>query len=738
MTDIVLLPITNSANVSVVNDNNAKIQQSINEDILHLVGGNNTMLQQLDMNSNKIINIQTDPNDPDSMVTVGAGDSRWYNVAGDTLTGTMNAGGQRIINLPVPVGATEPVRKGEYDSQAADLVQAITTNKLQSVRGQDGEQLTPLPPAGIRANKVMGFDSLGNPISTLPLSGSGTELALDLANSVDPFKGSALVDHREGTVRSALDSITSGLGDLHPDGLLQIYVGDSTTEQAGGSGFMFDYITTYWRGTGMPASGMLGTVNFGGSGYTLKGFVEDPLNPLFVGPTGPLPGVSAGVGVYDYWGHKPVGAVSLATALAWRANVPSYVKHVNWPICYSINDLILSNTVGTLGSEAIADYIADYLLKAGRRIQAAFPKDSILLRMPNPMTARPFNASFPSSTAYPNFDTDEPYAVALVEEWNRGMRLGYQKASNMLPRCALFDSWALVFGASTPSIPAGTGAGSNAALGDRVHPSQLTYRYSGHEQFNMLFGHLVTKQVYSGRRALVDQQIVNGTAGPGYSLYGQYMKNNPEFKELGSWNLVGAGSSFMDVSVNPVVLKKVLAGFGSGRIYCVVGTEEFGSTSFLLGNYTSLTIGASGANSRITGVTPPAAIYTSRATVTFYTDNYLNPPKISFAGALVQGTSVYQAIMDVVPGGISSITLTTTMAVPTNTTVQLYRHISNVRTLIATGIIIGNSFNLTLTSGTDFTPIPAIGLKQEVWEVLPTVATSVPVGCAIKVTLNPS
>lgn len=200
MTDIVLLPITNSANVSVVNDNNAKIQQSINEDILHLAGGNNTMLQQLDMNSNKIINIQTDPNDPDSMVTVGAGDSRWYNVTGDTLTGTMNAGGQRLINLPVPVGATEPVRKGEYDSQAAGLVQAITANKLQSVRGQDGEQLTPLPPAGSRANKVMGFDALGNPLGVLPASGSGTELAIDLSNSVDPNKGASLVKvSRPGT-----------------------------------------------------------------------------------------------------------------------------------------------------------------------------------------------------------------------------------------------------------------------------------------------------------------------------------------------------------------------------------------------------------------------------------------------------------------------------------------------------------------------------------------------------------
>lgn len=195
MTDIVLLPITNSANVSVVNDNNVKIQTSINEDILHLEGGNNTMRQALDMNSNKLLNIFTDTNDPDSLITVGSGDSRWYNVAGDTLTGPMNVGGQRITNLPVPVGATEPVRKGEYDSQVGTTTTTISANKAQSVRAPDGEQLDPLPSAASRANKVMGFDVLGNPIGTLPLSGSGTELALDLANSIDPAKGGSLVAH---------------------------------------------------------------------------------------------------------------------------------------------------------------------------------------------------------------------------------------------------------------------------------------------------------------------------------------------------------------------------------------------------------------------------------------------------------------------------------------------------------------------------------------------------------------
>lgn len=61
----------------------------------------------------------------------------------------------------------------------------------------------PIPPiagAAARARKVLGFDSEGNPVGTLPATGSGTELALDLAGP----GGSALV----GTVRPEVGAVT--------------------------------------------------------------------------------------------------------------------------------------------------------------------------------------------------------------------------------------------------------------------------------------------------------------------------------------------------------------------------------------------------------------------------------------------------------------------------------------------------------------------------------------------------
>lgn len=124
MTDVVLRPVSSGYNLSIINDNFTKVQQKINDEVLHLTGGNNTMLQQLDMNNNKLINVSTDPNDPNSLVTIGIGDRRWYNVDGDTLTGPMNASGQRIVNLPAPVNATEPMR-------LADVIAIDSGNALQ-------------------------------------------------------------------------------------------------------------------------------------------------------------------------------------------------------------------------------------------------------------------------------------------------------------------------------------------------------------------------------------------------------------------------------------------------------------------------------------------------------------------------------------------------------------------------------------------------------------------------------
>lgn len=115
MTNIVLPPVTNGNNISTLNDNFRKVQESVNNDLLNLDGGNNVMQQDLDMNGNQLLNIGVDVNNPQSLLTVGAGDSRYYNVSGDTLTGPMSVNGQVISGLAAAIASTSPVRKQEFD-----------------------------------------------------------------------------------------------------------------------------------------------------------------------------------------------------------------------------------------------------------------------------------------------------------------------------------------------------------------------------------------------------------------------------------------------------------------------------------------------------------------------------------------------------------------------------------------------------------------------------------------------
>lgn len=131
MTDISLTPITSGYNLGKVNDNFDKIEEMLNNDVLNLSGGNNVMLQDLDMNSNALLNLGVDLENPDSVLTVEAADLRYYNVDGDTLTGPMDVNGQRVSGLVAPVAATDAVRKLDLDQETSARVQADINQQAQ-------------------------------------------------------------------------------------------------------------------------------------------------------------------------------------------------------------------------------------------------------------------------------------------------------------------------------------------------------------------------------------------------------------------------------------------------------------------------------------------------------------------------------------------------------------------------------------------------------------------------------
>lgn len=119
------------------------------------------------------------------------------------------AEGRRITDVANPVNPQDVVSKGYADTIAAEVAASSTSYTdrqiLRTVRSAAGETLTQLPAAALRTNKVMGFDSAGNPIAIFPDSGSGTELAILLAGA----EGSKEIGHGSTTVGIEINALAS-------------------------------------------------------------------------------------------------------------------------------------------------------------------------------------------------------------------------------------------------------------------------------------------------------------------------------------------------------------------------------------------------------------------------------------------------------------------------------------------------------------------------------------------------
>ncbi len=160
MTDITLSPITSGYNLSKLNANFEIIEEAINNGVLNLSGGNNTMLQDLDMNSYALLNVQTNPDNPDSLLTVAEGDARYYNVDGDVLTGPMNVNGQQVNNLAVPTQPHQPVRKDMLDAETSARISGDASLQNQ-INGTN-------PPMGSAFSVISWHDQIVTNSITIP------------------------------------------------------------------------------------------------------------------------------------------------------------------------------------------------------------------------------------------------------------------------------------------------------------------------------------------------------------------------------------------------------------------------------------------------------------------------------------------------------------------------------------------------------------------------------------------
>lgn len=173
MAKVILPPVTSGYNLQRINDNFKKIEDNINNHSIQRDNKNNTMNQDLDMDSNQILNVKTDLSNPNSLVSVFDLNSK----LGD-------------------LSFEEYEFLGDY-SKGLEIVKYS-----QIVRDKGGEFWR----VSGKVNLPYTLTGLGVDEDGALVSVGDSTLRQDLAN---PNKGAAMVAYRGGSVADKLDGIVN-------------------------------------------------------------------------------------------------------------------------------------------------------------------------------------------------------------------------------------------------------------------------------------------------------------------------------------------------------------------------------------------------------------------------------------------------------------------------------------------------------------------------------------------------
>ena len=103
MAKITLSNVASGYNRQSINTNFEEIETALEDKVLYRdnpTGEPNQMEQDIDMNGNSILNYGTNLADDTSLITVGAADTRYVNADGDSMSGNLDMGSNKLTDLP--------------------------------------------------------------------------------------------------------------------------------------------------------------------------------------------------------------------------------------------------------------------------------------------------------------------------------------------------------------------------------------------------------------------------------------------------------------------------------------------------------------------------------------------------------------------------------------------------------------------------------------------------------------
>ncbi|OPB20936.1 hypothetical protein BFW94_21340 [Enterobacter ludwigii] len=162
------------------------------------------------------------------------------------LGGPFNAEGYRIAGLANPVDAQDAATKNYVDN--VSLIRALRVPE---------SSVGILPPADQRANKLLAFNALGQPITVVPQSGSASDVLIELAK---PTGASLIGVQPQGNLAQMRPHITPEMFGAVGDGVTDDTLAIRAAFQAGsdlkiavwGSGKTYGVTSTLWMQVNQP------------------------------------------------------------------------------------------------------------------------------------------------------------------------------------------------------------------------------------------------------------------------------------------------------------------------------------------------------------------------------------------------------------------------------------------------------------------------------------------------------
>ena len=142
MAKITLSNVSSGYNRQNINTNFEEIETALEDKVLYRdnpTGEPNQMEQDIDMNGNSILNYDTDLTNTSSLISVGDADTRYVNADGDSMSGNLDMGGNKLTNLTAGSASGDSVNYQQLVTEQNARIAADTSEQNARIAADTAE-----------------------------------------------------------------------------------------------------------------------------------------------------------------------------------------------------------------------------------------------------------------------------------------------------------------------------------------------------------------------------------------------------------------------------------------------------------------------------------------------------------------------------------------------------------------------------------------------------------------------